>query len=607
MPTSVRADIWPFHLADRARGPAGRGPPPPDNGGHSHRSSGESGQHRGELLPGARRRRASGGGRDQPHRRRRAGRAQQELRRHQRSPGAVGDDVPPDRRWGARQTTAMSAVGIPTPPPLPTLRATMPPLPPHPAPQPPSAPGLSLESGGSAPLPVLRATIPPSAMPPAAGAPSPPAARAAALNLQIPTKAPARWAAAAPGAAAVVAWWPAVSATAAVSGSRPRSSRWSAERPSVYPGVRRRQLRQGCADGGVVLAEPFQRAVGGVAGRDRRRLHGAAERRAAARRGAGQTRPMSGDCGRHCPEAGGRVLQGRGLDPQGGRARCRHEPRLASVAMLMMGCTQQDRRCEVIHRPAQRMPGSQWGGRVFTRQCACAGGAAGRSDRVSTGGGDCAVQPSQGHDGGPAGCVARPEPGHAGARAARRSRLPARPAVPRRHGGRRLRSGLLLGAERKFWQLAGVFTTAAGYAGGVTLNPTYEEVCSGRTGHAEVVQVVFDPAVVSYGDLLRVFWEAHNPTQGMRQGNDVGTQYRSAIYYRDDPQRRAAEESRAAFQAVLTGAGYGQITTEIAPAGKFNFAEDYHQQYLAKVPNGYCGLGGTGLSCPVGLAVDGSA
>ena len=167
--------------------------------------------------------------------------------------------------------------------------------------------------------------------------------------------------------------------------------------------------------------------------------------------------------------------------------------------------------------------------------------------------------------------------------------------------------GCFWGAERKFWQLAGVFTTAAGYAGGVTLNPTYEEVCSGRTGHAEAVQVVFDPAVVSYGDLLRVFWEAHNPTQGMRQGNDVGTQYRSAIYYRDDPQRRAAEESRAAFQAVLTGAGYGQITTEIAPAGKFNFAEDYHQQYLAKVPNGYCGLGGTGLSCPVGLAVDGSA
>jgi len=167
--------------------------------------------------------------------------------------------------------------------------------------------------------------------------------------------------------------------------------------------------------------------------------------------------------------------------------------------------------------------------------------------------------------------------------------------------------GCFWGAERKFWQLAGVFTTAAGYAGGVTLNPTYEEVCSGRTGHAEVVQVVFDPAVVRAARALRVFWEAHNPTQGMRQGNDVGTQYRSAIYYRDDPQRRAAEESRAAFQAVLTGAGYGQITTEIAPAGKFNFAEDYHQQYLAKVPNGYCGLGGTGLSCPVGLAVDGSA
>src|SRR5664280_2616504 len=179
MPTSAHADIWPLHFADRARGPAGRGHPLPDNGGHRHRSPGKSGQHRGELLPGARRRRATGGGRDQPHRRRRAGRAQQELRRHQRSPGAVGDDVPPDRRWGARQTTAMSAGGIPTPLPLPTLRATMPPLPPHPAPQPPSAPGLSLESGGSAPLPGLRATIPPPAMPPAAGAPSPPAGAAA--------------------------------------------------------------------------------------------------------------------------------------------------------------------------------------------------------------------------------------------------------------------------------------------------------------------------------------------------------------------------------------------------------------------------------------------
>jgi peptide-methionine (S)-S-oxide reductase len=162
--------------------------------------------------------------------------------------------------------------------------------------------------------------------------------------------------------------------------------------------------------------------------------------------------------------------------------------------------------------------------------------------------------------------------------------------------------GCFWGAERKFWQLDGVHATAAGYAGGFTPNPTYEEVCSGRTGHAEVVLVVFDPEKVSYADLLRVFWESHDPTQGMRQGNDIGTQYRSAIYTADEAQQRAAEESRDAFAPVLRAAGYGDITTEIAPAGPFYYAEDYHQQYLHKVPNGYCGLGGTGLSCPTGVA-----
>ena len=161
--------------------------------------------------------------------------------------------------------------------------------------------------------------------------------------------------------------------------------------------------------------------------------------------------------------------------------------------------------------------------------------------------------------------------------------------------------GCFWGAERKFWQLDGVHATAAGYAGGFTPNPTYEEVCSGRTGHAEVVLVVFDPEKVSYADLLRVFWESHDPTQGMRQGNDIGTQYRSAIYTADEAQQRAAEESRDAFAPVLRAAGYGDITTEIAPAGPFYYAEDYHQQYLHKVPNGYCGLGGTGVSCPVGI------
>ena len=153
-----------------------------------------------------------------------------------------------------------------------------------------------------------------------------------------------------------------------------------------------------------------------------------------------------------------------------------------------------------------------------------------------------------------------------------------------------------------FWETPGVWTTAVGYAGGLTPNPTYEEVCSGRTGHTEAVLVVFDPAVISYEQLLRVFWEAHDPTQGMRQGNDVGTQYRSAVYTFGDAQQAAAETSRDAFQPVLTAGHYGAITTEIVPAGPFFYAEDYHQQYLAKNPNGYCGLGGTGMSCPIGVA-----
>ena len=164
--------------------------------------------------------------------------------------------------------------------------------------------------------------------------------------------------------------------------------------------------------------------------------------------------------------------------------------------------------------------------------------------------------------------------------------------------------GCFWGAERKFWQVPGVITTAVGYEGGFTPNPAYEEVCSGRTGHAEAVRVVFDPAKVSYRDLLKVFWESHDPTQGMRQGNDVGTQYRSAIFYGSAEQQSAAEESRIAFQKKLSEAGYGEITTEIVPAGTFYFAEDYHQQYLSsnRNPNGYCGLGGTGVSCPVGVA-----
>ncbi|MBN6055770.1 peptide-methionine (S)-S-oxide reductase MsrA [Nonomuraea sp. RK-328] len=161
--------------------------------------------------------------------------------------------------------------------------------------------------------------------------------------------------------------------------------------------------------------------------------------------------------------------------------------------------------------------------------------------------------------------------------------------------------GCFWGAERKFWQTPGVITTAVGYQGGYTPNPTYEEVCSGRTGHAEVVRVVYDPTKVSYEDLLKVFWEAHDPTQGMRQGNDAGTQYRSAIYYHSPEQREAAEGSREAYQKVLSEAGYGSITTEVAEAGPFFFAEDYHQQYLHRNKNGYCGIGGTGVACPVGL------
>jgi len=170
--------------------------------------------------------------------------------------------------------------------------------------------------------------------------------------------------------------------------------------------------------------------------------------------------------------------------------------------------------------------------------------------------------------------------------------------------------GCFWGAERVFWQLEGVFTTAVGYEGGYTPNPTYEETCTGRTGHAEVVRVVFDPTKISYRDLLKTFWESHDPTQGMRQGNDVGTTYRSAIYTHTPQQAAAAAATRDAFQPVLAAKGYGEITTEIAPAGEFYFAEDYHQQYLAKVPGGYCGLGGTGLrlddqslnSCPTGVA-----
>ncbi len=161
--------------------------------------------------------------------------------------------------------------------------------------------------------------------------------------------------------------------------------------------------------------------------------------------------------------------------------------------------------------------------------------------------------------------------------------------------------GCFWGAERKFWQTPGVYTTAVGYAGGYTPNPTYEETCSGRTGHTEAVLVVFDLAAVSYETLLKVFWENHNPTQGMRQGNDMGTQYRSAIYTTDPSQVASVDDSRAMYQERLRAAGYGDITTEIAPLDHFFYAEPYHQQYLAKNPNGYCGIGGTGVSCPIGL------
>ncbi|MDJ0877886.1 MAG: peptide-methionine (S)-S-oxide reductase MsrA [Halieaceae bacterium] len=162
--------------------------------------------------------------------------------------------------------------------------------------------------------------------------------------------------------------------------------------------------------------------------------------------------------------------------------------------------------------------------------------------------------------------------------------------------------GCFWGVERMFWQLEGVYTTAVGYAAGYTHNPTYQEVCSGQTGHNEVVLVVYDPAVISYEQLLKTFWEGHDPTQGMRQGNDMGTQYRSGIYTFSDAQAEAAEASKVAFQPILADAGYGEITTEILSAGEFYYAEEYHQQYLAKNPGGYCGLGGTGVSCPVGVA-----
>ena len=161
--------------------------------------------------------------------------------------------------------------------------------------------------------------------------------------------------------------------------------------------------------------------------------------------------------------------------------------------------------------------------------------------------------------------------------------------------------GCFWGAERKFWQTPGVYSTSVGYAGGFTPNPSYEEVCSGLTGHTEVVLVVFDKSVLSTADVLRVFWENHDPTQGMRQGGDIGTQYRSAVYFKNDEQRVAAESTRDAYQAQLTRAGFGGITTEIAPLGDYFYAEPYHQQYLGKNPNGYCGIGGTGVACPTGL------
>ncbi|SDC78075.1 peptide-methionine (S)-S-oxide reductase MsrA [Actinokineospora iranica] len=179
------------------------------------------------------------------------------------------------------------------------------------------------------------------------------------------------------------------------------------------------------------------------------------------------------------------------------------------------------------------------------------------------------------------------------------------PPFPEGHQTAVFAMGCFWGAERTFWRTPGVYSTAVGYVGGHTPNPTYEEVCSGLTGHTEAVLVVFDPSAVTYEALLKVFWEGHDPTQGMRQGNDVGTQYRSGAYYADDEQKAAIEESRTAYQEALTRAGHGQITTEVAATGPFYYAEDYHQQYLsdAKNPNGYCGIGGTGVSCPIGLGL----
>jgi peptide-methionine (S)-S-oxide reductase len=180
---------------------------------------------------------------------------------------------------------------------------------------------------------------------------------------------------------------------------------------------------------------------------------------------------------------------------------------------------------------------------------------------------------------------------------------PLLPPFPEGFGRIVVGMGCFWGAERMFWQAPGVFTTAVGYAGGLTPNPTYEEVCSGRTGHAEVVLAVFDPGRTSYDEMLKIFWEGHDPTQGMRQGNDVGTQYRSALYWTTEAERDAAIAAREMFQAELSKARYGEITTEIAEAGPFYYAEGYHQQYLARNPNGYCGLGGTGVSCPIGAGV----
>lgn len=204
-----------------------------------------------------------------------------------------------------------------------------------------------------------------------------------------------------------------------------------------------------------------------------------------------------------------------------------------------------------------------------------------------------------------------PQPGEAPPGRALEMPVPARhyvngaalkPPFPQAMAQAQVGLGCFWGAERKFWQTPGVFSTAVGYGGGGTPNPTYEEVCSGLTGHAELVLVVFDPARLPYEMLLKVFWEAHDPTQGMRQGNDVGTQYRSAIYTYSEAQREIAERTRAEYQQGLKRAGYGTITTEIAPAGPFYYAEEHHQQYLAKNPGGYCGLGGTGVSCMVGTA-----